>query len=73
MANRKLSGAQKAAAILIALGVDNAASIYHFLKEDEVEQITFEIAQLPHLEADEIDGILDNFYQMFFVRLMFQQ
>ncbi len=64
MANRKLSGAQKAAAILIALGVDNAASIYHFLKEDEVEQITFEIAQLPHLEADEIDGILDNFYQI---------
>ncbi|MFA0815025.1 MAG: flagellar motor switch protein FliG [Anaerofustis sp.] len=64
MANRNLTGAQKAAAILIALGVDNAASIYRFLKEEEVEQITFEIAQLPHLEADEIDGILNNFYQI---------
>lgn len=64
MANRKLTGAQKAAAILIALGVENASSIYRYLKEEDVEQITYEIAQMPHLEADEIDEILDSFYQV---------
>jgi flagellar motor switch protein FliG len=41
---RKLTGAQKSAAILIALGVENASSVYKYLKEEDVEQITYEIA-----------------------------
>lgn len=64
MSSRKLTGPQKSAAILIALGVENASSIYRYLKEDDVEQITYEIAQLPHIEADELDNILDDFYQI---------
>lgn len=64
MSSRKLTGPQKSAAILIALGVENASSIYRYLKEEDVEQITYEIAQLPHIEADELDNILDDFYQI---------
>ncbi len=45
MAEPKLTGAQKAAAVIIALGTDTASKIYKYLREDELEQITYEIAR----------------------------
>jgi flagellar motor switch protein FliG len=63
-ANAKLSGAQKAAAVIIALGTDTASKIYKFLREDELEQITYEIARTSHITSDEMDNILDDFYNL---------
>ncbi|NLK64195.1 MAG: flagellar motor switch protein FliG, partial [Tissierellia bacterium] len=45
----KLTGKQKAAAIIISLGADDASKIYKFLKEEEIEQLTYEISRLQHL------------------------
>ena len=39
-----LSGVQKAAILLIALGPEMSASVFKHLKEDEIEQLTLEIA-----------------------------
>ena len=39
-----ISGVQKAAILLIALGPERSASIFKHLKEDEIEQLTLEIA-----------------------------
>ena len=39
-----LNGVQKAAILLITLGPDKAANVFKHLKEDEIEQLTLEIA-----------------------------
>lgn len=40
----ELDGIQKAAILLITLGPEKAAGIFKHLKEDEIEQLTLEIA-----------------------------
>jgi flagellar motor switch protein FliG len=64
MADTKLSGAQKAAAVIIALGTDTASKIYKYLREDELEQVTYEIARTSQVPSEEMGGILDDFYQL---------
>ena len=41
-----LTGRKKAAILLIALGKEKASEIYKHLNEDEIEQLTLEIANL---------------------------
>jgi flagellar motor switch protein FliG len=60
----KLTGAQKAAAVIIALGSDTASKIYKYLREDELEQITYEIARTSHVSAEQMDNILNDFYNL---------
>lgn len=55
---------QKAAAVIVALGAQNASKVYKFLKEDEVEQLTLEIARLPVLPAEQVENTLDEFYRV---------
>lgn len=62
MTNR-LTGQQKAAAIIISLGSENASKIYKFLKEDDIEQLTLEIAKMQNLQPSEMEYILNSFYQ----------
>lgn len=62
MAKQRLSSVQKAAAVLIALGADRASMVYKHLKEDEVEQLSLEIAKLDRLTADELKDTIEDFY-----------
>ncbi|MGD9569204.1 MAG: flagellar motor switch protein FliG [Sedimentibacter sp.] len=64
MAETKLSGKQKAAAIIISLGADDASKIYKYLKEDEVEQLTYEISRLQHLNPSIMENTLKDFYDL---------
>lgn len=64
VANSQVSGAQRAAAVIIALGTDAASQIYKYLKEEEVEQLTLEIARTTHLSSEELANILNDFYQI---------
>ena len=64
MAEQRLSGLQKAAAVIIALGSDTASKIYRYLREDEVEELTYEIARTTTLSSEQTDSILDDFYQL---------
>lgn len=59
----KLAPGQKAAAVIAALGADKAAKVYKYLTEEEVEQLTLEVAKLGHLEAEQTETILDDFYK----------
>lgn len=54
----------KAAAILIALGVDSAAEIYKHLKDKEIEEISFEITKIEKLSSEEMTAIMDEFYEL---------
>ena len=40
----EINGLQKAAILMIALGPEKSAAIFKHLKEDEVEELTLEIA-----------------------------
>ncbi len=59
-----LDGAQKAAAVIIALGVDKAAAIYEFMDSEEVEQITLEVAKMGLLDAATSESVLTEYFQM---------
>lgn len=47
----------------MALGADKASKVYKYLGEEEVEKLTVEVAKLGHLDADQSDAALDDFYK----------
>jgi len=59
-----LSGKQKAANFFIFLGPDKSAQIFKHLNEEEIEQITLEIANVRQVSNDKIDEIFREFYEM---------
>jgi len=61
---QKLSGREKAAVLLIALGPELAAKIFRHLREDEIEQLTLEIANLQKISSEEQKRVIEEFHQM---------
>jgi flagellar motor switch protein FliG len=64
VADNRFNGKQKAAVVMVALGADSAAKVYKSLKDEEVEQLTLDIATLPKLESEDLDNVLSEFYEM---------
>ncbi|MFW5651221.1 MAG: flagellar motor switch protein FliG, partial [Acetivibrio ethanolgignens] len=63
-ANMEMTGVQKAAILLIALGPEKSANIFKHLKEDEIEQLTLEIANTRSVSPALKDEVLDEFYEV---------
>lgn len=61
---RDMSGREKAAMLLITLGPERSAQIFKHLKEDEIEQLTLEIANIRTVSPAERDKVLSEFYQI---------
>ena len=59
-----LSGKQKAANFFIFLGPEKSAQIFKHLNEEEIEQITLEIANVRQVPTDKVDEIFREFYEM---------
>jgi len=59
-----LTGRQKAAILLITLGPETSAEIFKHLREEEIEQLTLEIANVRKIDAAEKEMILEEFYQI---------
>ena len=64
MANEELTGVQKAAILLIALGPEKSATIFKHLKEDEIEELTLEIANTRSVSPQTKEVVLEEFYQI---------
>lgn len=62
--NTEISGVQKAAVLLISLGPEKSASIFKHLKEDEIEQLTLEIANTRSISPATKEQVLDEFYEI---------
>ena len=60
----KLSGLQKSAILLIALGPEKSAAIFKHLKEEEIEELTLEIANTRSITPQIKDEVIDEFYQV---------
>lgn len=59
-----LTGRQKAANFLIFLGPEKSASIFKHLNEEEIEQITLEIANVRQVTTEKADDIFREFFEM---------
>lgn len=59
-----ISGVQKAAILLIALGPEKSASIFKHLKEEEIEELTLEIANTRSVTPQVKEEIIEEFYQV---------
>lgn len=59
-----MSGKEKAAILLIALGPEKSARIFSHLQEEEIEELTLEIANMRKVSPDEKETILEEFYQI---------
>ncbi len=61
---KSLTGRQKAAIFLVALGSEVSSDVMKHLREDEVETLTFEIARLDAIDADFKDQVLEEFQEL---------
>ncbi len=60
----EITGVQKAAILLIALGPEKSATVFKHLKEDEIEQLTLEIANTRSIAPELKDAVVDEFYEV---------
>ncbi len=59
-----LNGVQKSAILLIALGPEKSSQIFKHLKEEEIEELTLEIANTRSISPQLKEDVLQEFYQV---------
>ncbi len=58
------TGKEKAAMLLITLGPEKASDIFKYLKDEEIETLTLEIANVATVLPDIKEKVLEEFYQI---------
>lgn len=59
-----LSGKEKAAILLLSLGPDRSAEIFKHLSEEQIEELTMEIANMQNINREVKDEVIEEFYQL---------
>ena len=59
-----LTGAQRAATVIISLGVERASALYKYMEAEDVEQLSLEVAKMGFLGSEQTEQILYEFYQL---------
>ena len=59
-----MDGVEKSAILLIALGPEKSAEIFKHLKEEEIEQLTLEIANTSSVSPQTKEQVLNEFYEV---------
>jgi flagellar motor switch protein FliG len=63
-----LAGKEKAAILLISLGPELSAQVLKHMREDQIEELTLEIAGLKRVEPELRDKVLEEFHQLCLAR-----
>jgi flagellar motor switch protein FliG len=58
---RTLTGPQKSAILLMAMGTEKAASVLRELRESEITEIMAEVARLQDVTPDVVDAVMEEF------------
>jgi flagellar motor switch protein FliG len=58
------SGKEKAAMLCVALGPEIASEIFKYLKDEEMEELTLEIANLRFVNAENKEKVIQEFYEI---------
>ena len=61
---RPMSGARKAAIVMMAIGEEHSAKLMKFLQEDEIERIAREVASIGSVNPEQGESVLSEFHQM---------
>lgn len=61
---KPLTGKQKTANFLVFLGPEKSAQLFKLMTDDEIEQITLEIANLRRVSTDKMDDIFREFFEL---------
>jgi len=61
---KEYTGRQKSAIFLVSIGSELSAEIFKYLREDEIETLTFEIARLETIDSEQKDTILQEFQEL---------
>lgn len=61
---QELTGKEKAAILLIALGPEVSASVFKHMREEEIEQLTLEIANMRKVSGEQRDDIIKEFHHL---------
>jgi flagellar motor switch protein FliG len=69
MANKEtpaseLTPTKKIALVLASMGAENASEVYKHLSDDEVEQISVELAKMEYHSVDTVEEVLNEFYEL---------
>ena len=69
----ELSGAQKAAVLLVQLGKEKSAAVLKSLRESEVEEVLNEIARLKGVPTETVDAVFEEFQTLASARRYYAQ
>ncbi len=58
-----LTGREKAAVLLIALGRDYSAKVFKHLRDEEIEQLTLDITNVRRIDAETKEAVIQEFYE----------
>jgi len=61
---KRLTGRQKAAVLLIAMGEEHSSRLFQHLDEDEVEQLTYEIANTRNVDPETREMVIREFAEL---------
>ncbi|OJF11684.1 flagellar motor switch protein FliG [Couchioplanes caeruleus] len=64
LSTASMTGLRKAAILLVRMGKEASAKVLANMKENEVEELSAEIARLGKLEPDVVSDVIDEFYAM---------
>ena len=64
MEEEEMTGVQKAAVLLITLGPEKSAELFKHLKEEEIEELTLEIANTRSVSPQVKEEVVNEFYQI---------
>ena len=68
-----LTGAQKAAVLLVQLGREKSAAVLKSLRETEVEEVLAEIARMQGVPTETVDAVFDEFQNLASARRYYAQ
>ena len=54
----------KAAVVVVSLGADRASQIYKYLNEQDIEDLTYEVAKMGRTPTARWKARLDEFYKL---------
>lgn len=58
-----MNGRQKAAILLVSLGAEASAQVFKHLRQDEIDELTLEIAGIGHVPQERKQSVVEEFYE----------
>lgn len=59
-----VAGRQKAAILLVSLGAEASAAIFKHLRQEEIDELTLEIAGIGHVAPERKQEVVEEFYEI---------